>query len=977
MATAASSSAAILSTMQHVTANKWNKAEARLEDIKGYVRDAETRLAYEPGTLDSNPDHLESDVAMLLTAVRKAFAGAPRTEVSTREGLRAKGGRVRRLSGAFQPFERRLDTIERMLSNAKYSSGFSTFAASSWRDELLGYLRQSQRRMEYSILFGKLTNEWANFRFGELSGSIPSTEKDTGQSEALLEDEGAVSVGRKEMHAQRQVWEGLVTNLRTSDKDRIVEFLDNLFHSGPLYNKDDSSVEELTDLRTRLLRNMRDSISSESRQTIQIDVATVKAAIKSILDADQLTSEKRRAMIDLGSRENVLSEIADILKIDLKLAAIEQWSWGDSPIKAQMRKAINGKYRVYMDMELLDSILIQCIGQSISVHISNALATTWQRGVAGVWNAKEDANRTAAIESHIPNFTREADDLSTRALRNDIYQTIFFSPRLPRSMTDTGGVGGYDNDHDDHGDVLGIADEKPKASMTNLGDGPPNVFNLKTDILRVCSAEMGVQKIVHGQFCMLQSDFEWFGPSLPHSTLTTIMEYFNFPKELVQFTKSFLDMHMRFQEDGADGAVLTRKTGVPVSFQLTDGISELLLFVLDFAVNQKTGGSHLYRNHDDLWFWGQPSQCAIAWDTIRQFTDIMGMQLNKEKTGFAHAVDETNPRFKPAPAEDLARLPAGKVKWGFLQFDETQWKWTANKTAIEDHMDELRFQLKTRTSVMSHVQAYNAYMKNFLPNNFGPVIVGLGDDHPIMVLEALQHAQRHLYRSDSGEKSSGNVAHHVRQTIHERFGNNDKHQVPDCFLYMGVEYGGLGLANPAPAFSQFIQLPEHDLKGGQQSLPPMKDALKRLNWAVSENYRRESKQFVARLNNKRQKHRMRVVLSQQRGKESESSSDDAGEDEDSSGTLAEFSQKVNGVPQFMSFSTFMGTAEQRSGPMRDFYKALLEEPDSNAAVSDQAWAGKLFDSELETLFGGYMAEEEFLSLGLFRTLAEEKVRWSG
>ncbi|KAM3474125.1 hypothetical protein MY5147_004424 [Beauveria neobassiana] len=966
MANAASSSATILSTMKHVTTNKWDKAEARLQDIKSHVGESERKLACKPDMLDANQQHLEADVANLLTAVRKAYAGAPSIDVSTRAGIRAKGGHTRAFADAFEGLQNRLNTIERMLSNAKYSSGFSASAALSWRNELLAYLHQSQRRMEYTILFGKLTNEWADFRFGELSDTIASAKQVAGQSDAESEDEGAVSVGRKEMHEQRQVWESLVTNLRTSDKDHIVQFLDELFHSGPLHNKPSSSIEELADLRTTLLRKMRKSVFNSSKGAIPVTVATVKAAIKAILGADQLTSEKRRAMIDLGNREDVLSEIADILKIDLKLAAIERWSWGNSPIKAQMRKAINGKYRVYMDIELLDSILIQCVGQAISVTISNALEKAWSEAVAGVWKAKEDENRTAAIEAQIPNFTNQTAKNSTRELRNDIYKKIFFSPRLPTSMTDeNSGVGRYDGDGSDNDE------DQVQANLTDLVDGPPNVVNLKTDILRVCSAEMSVQKIVHGQFCLLQSDFEWFGPSLPHSTLTTIMEYFHFPKELVQFTKEFLDMHIQFQEDGKDGAVLTRKTGIPVSFQLTDGISELLLFVLDFAVNQRTGGSHLYRNHDDLWFWGQPSQCVAAWETICEFTQIMGLQLNKDKTAFAHAIDESNPRYKPASKEELARLPAGKVKWGFLLFDDKQWKWMSNKAAIEDHMDELRFQLQTRTSVMSHVQAYNAYMKNFLPNNFGPVIVGLGDDHPVMVLEALQHAQRHLYRSDGVESSAGNVADHVRKTIKERFeADYSEDQVPDCFLYMGVEYGGLGLANPAPAFAQFIQLPKNDINDDQKPLPPMQEALKRLNTAISESYRKESKQFIARLNSKR--HRNRMGSKRTEGVEEEEDSE-----EQDDGNLPDLARSVNGVPQFMSLSTYMGTTEEQSAAMRDFYETLLTEPCADWSVSNRTWAAKMFDGELEDLFGGYIAEEEFLSLGLYRTLAEEKVRWSG
>lgn len=384
MANAAASSAAILSTMKHVTTSKWVKAIARHEEIKSLVQEAEASLSYITGA-SNNHQQPEADVAVLLKIVRKAFAGSLQMQVESRAGLRAKGGQTRYGAPAFVSLGQRLDAIERMLSNAKYSSGFSKSAALSWRDELLAYLHQGQRRMEYSLLFGKLTSEWTDFRFGELSDSIQSDKQKERSTQA---EDSAVAVGRKEMYEQRQTWEGLITKLRTTDTERIKEFMDDLFHDGPRYQST-RSVEELTDLRTTLLKRLRQKISASCKKPILITGASVKSAIKAVLNADQLTSEKRRAMIDLSNRGTVLDEIADILNIDMKLASLDRWSLGDKPIMAQMRKAINGKYRVYMDIELLDSILIQCVGQFISVNIREALAQVWTSGMDAVWRQRK------------------------------------------------------------------------------------------------------------------------------------------------------------------------------------------------------------------------------------------------------------------------------------------------------------------------------------------------------------------------------------------------------------------------------------------------------------------------------------------------------------------------------------------------------------------------------------------------------------
>lgn len=963
-----SSSAAsteILSILRHLTANKQDKAAARLATIDRHVRDAEAAISSRSGVTDSSS--LETDVRMLLTTVRKAFAGSLQVQVNGRGAVGGTSTTTYRGTRSgweerTMRLEDRLDAIERMLWEAKYSSGFSNSATLAWRDELLSYLYQGQRRMVYTTLFGHLTNEWAEFRFGELSKA-----KLTPNQKALKasEDDKAspVIVGRKEMHEQREVWERHVTNERRTDTNRIVEFLDQLFHSGPQH--EDPSGEEPTDLRAVLLRKIRSSISTACKREILVTKEVVTDAIRGVLSSDQLTSEKRRALLDISNKDNVLSEIADILSIDTHLDSIRRWSWGDNPITVQMRKAINGKYRVYLDLDLLDAILIQCIGQSISVNIRDALASAWHPDVCHVWQQGPDEARTAAMQAQIKDFTLRKTRDSVHDLRQSIYQRIFYTVGLPA----------HSGDADDAYDDSGSAGDEPK--LTDLENGSPSKFSLRTDILRICSAEMAVQKLVHGQFCILQSDFEWFGPSLPHSTLIAIMKYFRFPSELVHLVEQFLRMRMKFEEDGKDGPVLTRKTGIPVSFQLTEGISELLLFTLDFAVNQRTGGSYLYRNHDDLWFWGQPEKCSVAWQTIRDFTDVMGLQLNKEKTASAHSVDEANPRYVPVDQAILNRLPAGKLKWGFLLFTPDEWKWVPNMPAIKEHMNELRFQLKSRTAVMAHVQAYNAYIQNFLPSSFGQVVTGLGDSHAITVLQALQYAQQCLYGGGDASSvedaaESANVAQHVRKMIQARFGSLRKYDVPDCFLYMDVDSGGLGLANPVPEFAQFVHLAKDNEYTDDDDMAPMAKAMYSVKKELSDSYRADGKAFAEKVHAKRQKNRLG-----QRRRAAHLSASESSVDTDVAVDEAETAKSTE-TAQFMSFSEYVATSEEHSRAVRDLYTTMFDPPaleGDRARADSERWALAVFHTELEELFGGGIAEDEFLSLGLYRTLAEEKVRW--
>lgn len=917
---ASASSAAVLSVVRHVTANKQNKVIARLAELDEYVKESANVLS--GASSDATGSELESQVLALLKTLRKAFPG------DVHKSVRIRGGN-------YVDFKDRLDTIERMLWETKFSPGFSDAAPQAWKKELSDYLRQAEQRMAYTALFGRLTNEWAEHRFGELSSaSAPKTTLKPA-STSMSDDNDQVAVGRGEMYEQRQIWESHVTVRRETDTAKIVSFLDNLFTTDGKPKASKADDDAPTDPRVTHLRKIRRQLHKTCKASIRITTSAVMSAIDAVLSADQLTSEKRRAMQDIRNRETIIDEIVDILTIDGELSALRKRSFSETPINMQMRKAINSKYRVYLDLELLDAILIQIVGQHVSIQIKHALDNTFDKEFG------ED------VEARFTALDRQIELVSHRRMgavhqvRSRIYEQVFAAGRLPKSMEDEAGE--YD-------DSASETDE----GLADLVNGISSKFNLRRDILRICSAEMGVQKLVYGQFCILQSDFEWFGPSIPHTTLLAIMKYFNMPVEITEFVESFLGMHMRFQEDGPDGPTLVRRTGIPLSFQLTDGISELLLYTLDLAVAQRTGGVKLYRNHDDLWFWGQPKECAIAWDTICEFTELMGLRLNKDKTAFARAVDEANPRYVPVDEEVISGLPSGgKMKWGLLCFDEAEWRWVADNSAVEKHIDELRFQLKSRTSVMAYVQAYNAYVENFLPNNFCPVVTGLGDSHANMVLQSLQHAQRYLFGD------AGNVAQHVRELIRERFSQDGGRydSVPDCFLYESINEGGLGLANPAPAFAKYVDVTrENDAKGDQEddeALPPMEKALAEVKRGLSSKYREDKTKYV----NKR---RREMAKKQQKG------SDDDGDDDLEA--------------EFMSFSDYVASSEQHSTYLRDMYATLLDEPQVSSAsdlLGKAGWVSTVFGAQIDELFGGSVAEKQLLSLKLYQTLAEEKVRWEG
>src|SRR4051812_9450622 len=92
------------------------------------------------------------------------------------------------------------------------------------------------------------------------------------------------------------------------------------------------------------------------------------------------------------------------------------------------------------------------------------------------------------------------------------------------------------------------------------------------------------------EVCVVRSDFKWFGPSLPHSTMFAVLRFFKVSDRWISFFRRALEAPMKFHNDGDNAPIQVRKRGTPISGPLSDMLGETVLFVLDFAMNQQTNG---------------------------------------------------------------------------------------------------------------------------------------------------------------------------------------------------------------------------------------------------------------------------------------------------------------------------------------------------------------------------------------------------
>jgi hypothetical protein len=188
---------------------------------------------------------------------------------------------------------------------------------------------------------------------------------------------------------------------------------------------------------------------------------------------------------------------------------------------------------------------------------------------------------------------------------------------------------------------------------------PPKV--VKQQLLRLLATEVRMQKALNSQVAVVQSDFQWFATAISHSTVFAVLRFSGVTEEWITLFKKFLepplDLGPVAEGEAVRDRARIRKRGVPMAHALEKFFGELILFLMDLAVNQEAG-MLLYRLHDDLWLVGDPKKCAAAWQTMEQFSSIMGLEFNNSKTG---SVFLSQDDFTFEDSAIAGKLPAGPV----------------------------------------------------------------------------------------------------------------------------------------------------------------------------------------------------------------------------------------------------------------------------------------------------------------------------
>lgn len=634
--------------------------------------------------------------------------------------------------------------IRRFLEQSQYDPSIPSSLLRELEGDLYRNMDRTSRKFDYADLYSRLLTEWLR---SDATSRVDDNE--------LPEDDSAENAFEVLPDTQKtrllqlsEKFESVVFSPGEVDVTEIEKLLDGLF-----------SDEQCK----RALRRVQDATRSFGKALVvnsaPFDHTSLRQCINGLLESDLLSEQKKNTLHDFIQDEAVLTEIADVL--NMRFADLEGWEWdAEGGIPVEPRRQLNGKYRVVMDEDILQSIFLHYISMSWAIHFKEQLKDII--GNEQVWGKSHSLPKEEVARREYYLGTSFISQGVANA-REDTYEKHFFMCQLPTSF-----------------------DAKARDYENDFDSRQKQPFNVKQLLLRTLGTEVMVQRSLHGEVAIVQSDLQWFATSTSHSTVLAVLGFFGVQPLWISFFRRYLEAPLRMiRLEGSSAEVRIRKRGVPIGHVFQKLFGELIIFAMDLAVKQEAE-ILLYRLHDDLWLCGEPENCAKAWKTMQRCAQILGLEFNMSKTGSVCLSEDVAKKDRI-----LAILPEGKVAVGFLELDAHAGEWIIDQRQVDAHIHQLQKQLAGCKSVFSWIQTWNSCIGRFFGHTFGQPANCFGRRHVDMILETHRRMQQKIFCHTSAAGNS--VTEHLKNLISEHFGVVD---VPDAFLYFPEELGGLGLRNP-------------------------------------------------------------------------------------------------------------------------------------------------------------------------------------
>lgn len=808
--------------------------------------------------------------------------------------------------------------IVRWLEQSRYDPSMPDSMLEKFEEQLRAKLDVQSRKLGLAELWSRLLTEW-------LDSPLVIADESRVEEKSKLDDSFEL-LGKDRLQQLCNKFARVVFTPLETDEVEIDMYLNNLFTG---------------DVALKALAQLRQSIQEHGEAALKkapFNVETLDWCIHGLLHNTLLNEEKKTILQEFLENKIVKEEIADVL--NMRFADFKNWSWDadDEGIPVEPRQQLNGKTRIHMDEDLLQALFLHFIGTTWSVALKGTLCVLFNAmWISGTPMPSEERERR---RFYLGESSQHPSICNVAAKRCNSYSEDFFMSHLPSSISIHSS--GYDAEPDD---------SQNKTS-----------HQIKQSLLRHLATEIHVGRYLDDEVAIIQSDLQWYATGLPHSTLIAVMRFIGVPEVWISFFTKFLEapLNMGPSVEGLAPAdrVRIRKRGIPIAHALEVFFGELVLFFMDLAVNQEAE-TFLYRQHDDLWLCGPPQKCAKAWQTMQQFAKVMGVEFNKHKTGSAYLT-----RGERSHNEEVLNvLPKGPVAVDFLRLSPESGRWIINQELVDAHVKQLQKQLAACTSVLSWVQTWNSCIGRFFGSTFGEPANCFGSAHVDNIMETHMEMQRFLFSGENGGAKS--VTEHLKRWMSDSFGVTD---IPDAFLLMPEEFGGLGLRDPFNSLflvrDQLPQNPQHYLtKFSKEEIEAYKAAKIDFD-ALGETGRRR---------------RFQSIYPSENGVSTHKHFPDG--DLDTFMTFEDFTswRESKSVALWRAYTDLLGVPEPKnitlSADVKGALRRLAKSQFSDPAPGD-LWIVQLYSRELFEQCGGLvLVDKSLLPLGVMTVMRTRKVAW--
>lgn len=169
----------------------------------------------------------------------------------------------------------------------------------------------------------------------------------------------------------------------------------------------------------------------------------------------------------------------------MQLASIESFSWPEEGVQVEMRRHLSGKYRAYMDTEIITALLFQYLGMRWSVGFKCAFSgvvnsPAWKRD-AREFTREERLQRSECFKEPKTDVPQ-----SIEHERRTEQKKLFFMTQLPGEL----------------------------VSLSSYDDDPvvtgPTAVNVQQTLLKIVNTEIYLKRALHGQCTVVRTDLEWY-----------------------------------------------------------------------------------------------------------------------------------------------------------------------------------------------------------------------------------------------------------------------------------------------------------------------------------------------------------------------------------------------------------------------------------------------------------------------------------